>query len=191
MNWWFIYYFGHSEVKASDSTNFYNQTFNSRAVVFEVYLGKAGNITEAPPVADEARRCWRKTRSIAPAPRAIGDYVLRGLNRLAKQDARARIVWTKRVYGRMCWAADWEPRAVYCGSALRGYRGDSPLFCFSFARRFLFQIKRKCRNAESVKSLIIVGREGSKPIINNLQLLWPCIGYADSGQPRGLSLQVA
>ena len=35
-----------------------------------------------PPVADEARRCWRKTRSIAPAPRAIGDYVLRGLNGL-------------------------------------------------------------------------------------------------------------
>ena len=50
--------------------------------MFEVYLGKAGNITEAPPVADEARRCWRKTRSIAPAPRAIGDYVLRGLNGL-------------------------------------------------------------------------------------------------------------
>ena len=43
---------------------------------------QAGNITEAPPVADEARRCWRKTRSIAPAPRAIGDYVLRGLNGL-------------------------------------------------------------------------------------------------------------
>ena len=36
-----------------------------------------GNVAEAPPVADEARRCWRKTRSIAPAPRAIGDYVLR------------------------------------------------------------------------------------------------------------------
>ena len=51
-------------------------------MVFEVYLEKAGNITEAPPVADEARRCWRKTRSIAPAPRAIGDYVLRGLNGL-------------------------------------------------------------------------------------------------------------
>ena len=38
-----------------------------------------GNVAEAPPVADKARRCWRKTRSIAPAPRAIGDYVLRGL----------------------------------------------------------------------------------------------------------------
>ncbi|MDD6725544.1 MAG: hypothetical protein PUE20_08485 [Oscillospiraceae bacterium] len=43
---------------------------------------QAGNITEAPPVADEARRCWRKTRSIAPASRTIGDYVLRGLNGL-------------------------------------------------------------------------------------------------------------
>ena len=42
----------------------------------------AGNVAEAPPVADKARRCWRKTRSIAPAPRAIGDYVLRGLNGL-------------------------------------------------------------------------------------------------------------
>ena len=41
-----------------------------------------GNVAEAPPVADEARRCWRKTRSITPAPRAIGDYVLRGLNGL-------------------------------------------------------------------------------------------------------------
>ena len=64
--------------------------------------------------------------------------------------------------------------------------GHSLLF---FCRRFLFQIKRKCRNAESVKSLIIVGREGSKPIINNLQLLRPCIGYADIGQPQGLSLR--
>ena len=36
-----------------------------------------GNVAEAPPVADEARRCWRKTRSIALASRAIGDYVLR------------------------------------------------------------------------------------------------------------------
>ena len=60
-----------------------------------------------------------------------------------------------------------------CAAARRcreGYRGIPPVLLF-FCRRFLFQIKRKCRNAESVKSLIIVGREGSKPIINNLQLL--------------------
>ena len=61
---------------------FCNQAFNSRAAVFESFLRGAGNITEAPPVADEARRCWRKTRSIAPTPRAIGDYVLRGLDGL-------------------------------------------------------------------------------------------------------------
>ena len=70
----------------------------------------------------------------------------------------------------------------------RGTGGIPPVLLF-FCRRFLFQIKRKCRNAESVKSLIIVGREGSKPIINNLQLLCPCIGYADIGQPQGLSLR--
>ena len=35
--------------------------------------------------------------------------------------------------------------------------GHSLLF---FCRRFLFQIKRKCRNAGSVKYSIIVGREG-------------------------------
>ena len=50
--------------------------------MFESFLRGAGNITEAPPVADEARQCWRKTRSIAPALRAIGDYVLRGLDGL-------------------------------------------------------------------------------------------------------------
>ena len=60
------------------------------------------------------------------------------------------------------------------GTAARhrgGTGGGIPPVLLFFCRRFLFQIKRKCRNAESVKSLIIVGREGSKPIINNLQLL--------------------
>ena len=65
-----------------------------------------------------------------------------------------------------------ESRELYTAARhSRGYWGGiSPVLLF-FCRRFLFQIKRKCRNAESVKSLIIVGREGSKPIINNLQLL--------------------
>ena len=71
-----------SKIKVCSPAAGDNMASHSRAVVFEVCLGKAGNITEAPPVADEARRCWRKTRSIAPAPRAIGDYVLRGLNGL-------------------------------------------------------------------------------------------------------------
>ena len=61
----------------------------------------------------------------------------------------------------------------------RGYRGNPPVLLF-FCRRFLFQIKRKCRNAESVKSLIIVGREGSKPIINKSKLLYRLSPIADS-----------
>ena len=65
------------------------QIFNSHTAVFDCFLRGAGNITEAPPVADEARRCWRKTRSIAPAPRAIGDYVLRGLNGLRSKTHEA------------------------------------------------------------------------------------------------------
>ena len=67
--------------KASDFINLEEQASNSRAAV-ERLSENAGNVAEAPPVADKARRCWRKTRSIAPAPRAIGDYVLRGLNGL-------------------------------------------------------------------------------------------------------------
>ena len=49
-------------------------------------------IAEAPPVADEARRCWRKTRSIAPASRTIGDYVLRGLNGLRSKTHERALV---------------------------------------------------------------------------------------------------
>ena len=138
--------------------------------MFEVYLGKAGNITEAPPVADEARRCWRKTRSIAPAPRAIGDYVLRGLNGLRSKTHEPVLLERSEFTGE-CAELLTESREL--GTAARrcgGTGGISPVLLF-FCRRFLFQIKRKCRNAESVKSLIIVGREGSKPIINNLQLL--------------------
>ena len=68
------------------------QIFNSHTAVFDCFLRRAGNITEAPPVANEARRCWRKTRSIAPAPRAIGDYVLRGLNGLRSKTHERALV---------------------------------------------------------------------------------------------------
>ena len=138
--------------------------------MFEVYLGKAGNITEAPPVADEARRCWRKTRSIAPAPRAIDDYVLRGLNGLQSK-THEPVLFERSEFTGECAELPTEQHKL-CTAARRsaGSRGEALSLLF-FCRRFLFQIKRKCRNAESVKSLIIVGREGSKPIINNLQLL--------------------
>ena len=91
--------------------------------MFEVYLGKAGNITEAPPVADEARRCWRKTRSIAPAPRAIGDYVLRGLNGL-RSKTHEPVLFERSEFTGECAELPTESRKL-CTAARRsrGYRG--------------------------------------------------------------------
>ena len=40
----------------------------------------------------------------------------------------------------------------------RGYRGIPPVLLF-FCRRFLFQIKGKCRNAGSIRNLIVVRRK--------------------------------
>ena len=136
------YHFSCSKVKASDPTGLYNQAFNSRAAVSEIYLGKAGNITEAPPVADEARRCWRKTRSIAPAPRAIGDYVLRGLNGLRSKTHEPHSFKLRRICGRMCRAANREAQAKYCGTAFAGAQGDSPCFAF-LLQAFSFSNKKK------------------------------------------------
>ena len=102
---------------------FYNQAFNSRAAVFESFLRGAGNITEAPPVADEARRCWRKTRSIAPAPRAIGDYVLRGLDGL-RSKMHEPVLLERGEFTCECAEQLTESRKL-CSAArrCRGYRG--------------------------------------------------------------------
>ena len=119
------------------------------------------------------KRATRLTLIIKPsiaAPQCLIAFFERA-ERLAKQDARARIVWAKRVYGRMCRATDWEPQTMYCGAALRGARGETSSLPF-LCRRFFSQTEKKCRNAGSVKSLIIEGREGSKPIINKSKLLY-------------------
>ena len=71
-----------------------------------------------------------------------------------------------------------------------GSRGETPSLPF-LCRRFFSQTEKKCRNAGSVKSLIIVGREGSKPIISKSKLLYrlPPISDSRKGCPyevRGL-----
>jgi len=113
--------------------------------VFEVYLGKAGNITEAPPVADEARRCWRKTRSIAPAPRAIGDYVLRGLNGL-RNKTHEPVLFERSEFTGEC--AELPTESCKLCAAARRCRGlgVKPRVCFSFAGVFFFKQKE---NAET------------------------------------------
>ena len=123
--------------------------------------------------------CWAKTsgsvkieNQVFNSRVAVFESSLRGAReRLAKQDARARTRSSSGAFAGEC--AEQLTESHKPGTAAwrsRGYRGIPPVLLF-FCRRFLFQIKRKCRNAGSVKSLIIVGREGSKPIINNLQLL--------------------
>ena len=115
------------------------QIFNSHTAVFDSFLRGAGNITEAPSVADEARRCWRKTRSIAPAPRAIGDYVLRGLNGLRSKTHEPVLLERSEFTGE-CAELLTESREL--GTAARHSRGTGgipPLFCFSFAGVFFFK----------------------------------------------------
>ena len=115
--------------------------------MFEVYLGKAGNITEAPPVADEARRCWRKTRSIAPAPRAIGDYVLRGLNGLRSKTHEPVLLSEASLRANEPSCRLRAASYVLCAAARR-YRGlgVKPRVCFSSAGVFFFKQKE---NAET------------------------------------------
>ena len=59
---------------------------------------------------------------------------------------------------------------MYCGAAFAGSRGEALSLLF-FCRRFLFQIKRKCRNAGSVYHLIIVRSEGRNQL-STIQLYY-------------------
>ena len=55
---------------------------------------------------------------------------------------------------------------MYCGAAFAGSRGSALSLLF-FCRRFLFQIKRKCRNAECIYHLIMVRSEGKSQLPTN------------------------
>ena len=117
------------------------QIFNSHTAVFDSFLRGAGNITEAPPVADEARRCWRKTRSIAPAPRAIGDYVLRGLNGL-RSKTHEPVLFERSEFTGEC--AELPTESCKLCAAARRCRGlgGNPAFAF-LLQAFSFSNKKK------------------------------------------------
>ena len=172
---------------------FYNQAFNSRAAVFESFLRGAGNITEASPVADEARRCWRKTRSIAPAPRAIGDYVLRGLDGL-RSKMHEPVLFERSEFACECAEQLTESRKL-CTAAWRcqGYRGAAhrkvSTHRFYAAKLlalksigFLMTGKKKARrNAPVFQALFL--RHGAKRLTFKrclLTLLWAqfCFSFA-------------
>ena len=119
--------------------------------MFEVYLGKAGNITEAPPVADEARRCWRKTRSIAPAPRAIGDYVLRGLNGL-RSKTHEPVLFERSKFTGECAELPTESHELCTAARRCRGLGVKPRVCLFFAG---VSFLRQKRNAETREVYII------------------------------------
>jgi hypothetical protein len=79
------------------------QIFNSHTAVFDCFLRGAGNITEAPPVADEARRCFERAE------------------RLAKQDARARTRSSSGAFAREC--AEQLIESLELSTAARRSRG--------------------------------------------------------------------
>ena len=141
----FAEHLNYSKAKAGNSTNTYNQTYNSRAAVFDSFLLGAGNITEALPVADEARRCWRKTRSIAPAPRAIGDYVLRGLNGVLCTPHEP-VLFERSEFTGECAELPTESRKLCTAARHCGGLGVKPRVCFFFAGVSFFRQKR---NAET------------------------------------------
>ena len=121
------------------------QIFNSHTAVFDCFLRGAGNITEAPPVADEARRCWRKTRSIAPAPRAIGDYVLRGLNGL-RSKTHEPVLFERSEFTGECAELPIESRKLSTAARRCRGLGVKPRVCLFFAG---VSFLRQKRNAET------------------------------------------
>ena len=69
-----------------------------------------------------------------------------------------------------------------CGVAgASGSRGGTPSLLF-FCRRFLFQIKRKCRNAGSIRNLIVVRRK-----VRYKFILCRCRGSGASRSPHPTS----
>ena len=101
-------------------------------------LARVCNITEAPPVADEARRCWRKTRSIAPAPRVIGDYVLRGLNGLRSKTHEHALVQAPARLRANVPSNQLRAASLVLRRGVAGVERER-LVCFSFAGVFFFK----------------------------------------------------
>ena len=88
---------------------------------------------------------------------AVFDCFLRGAReRLAKQDARARTRSSSGAFARECAEQLIESLELSTAARRCGCRAGTARLLF-FCRRFLFQIKRKCRNAESVYRLIMWG----------------------------------
>ena len=124
------------------------------------------------------------------APQCLISQLRQARERLAKQDARARTRSSSGAFACECAELPTESRELCTAARRCGCRAGTARLFF-FCRRFLFQIKRKCRNAESVYHLIIVGREGRSQLSTSRNCYNFISAIADSGQPQGLSLRWA
>ncbi len=150
------------KVKMSDPPDFYNQAFNSRAVVFDKPTERSGQHHRSA-AGGGLSEAMRKTRSIAPAPRAIGDYVLRGLNGL-RSKTHEPVLFERSEFTGECAEQLIESRKLSTAARRCGCRAGTARLLF-FCRRFLFQTKRKCRSTGSIYLLIIVRREDRVQIL--------------------------
>ena len=116
------------------------------------------------------------------APQCLISQLRQARERLAKQDARARTRSSSGAFACECAEQLTESRKL-CTAArrCRGYRGIPPVLLF-FCRRFLFQIKRKCRNAGSIRNLIVVRRK-----VRYKFILCRCRGSGASRSPHPTS----
>ena len=138
----FVYHSNRSNVKESDQLTSIIMFSIAAPQCLISQRRQAGNITEAPLVADEARRCWRKTRSIAPAPRAIGDYVLRGLNGLLCKPHEPALVQAPARLRANVPSCLLSSTSYVLRRGVRGVSGRSPEFAF-LLQAFSFSNKKK------------------------------------------------
>ena len=138
----FIYHFSYSKIKASDQLT---------SIIKPLIAAPQCSIANWDRWATSPkRRLWRmkrgdvgeKTRSIAPAPRAIGDYVLRGLNGLRSKTHEPVLLERSEFTGE-CAELLTESRELGTAARLReGTGGDSPCFAF-LLQAFSFSNKKK------------------------------------------------
>ena len=159
----FVYHSSHSKVKVSDSTNFGNHTFNSRTAVVIANWGERGNglrskthepvLFERSAFACECAEQLTENRELSTAARRC-----RGLGaQPIKRQAHIGFAQQNCLHLKILDFRSMAQKDLLLSDACLPFCGHSLLF---FCRRFLFQIKRKCRNAGSIHPLIRVRSEG-------------------------------
>ena len=148
----------------SDPPDFYNQAFNSRAVVFDKPTERSGQHHRSAAGGGLSEAMLAKNKEHSARSKGDRRLCFERAERLAKQDARARTRSSSGAFARECAEQLIESRKLSTAARRCGCRAGTARLLF-FCRRFLFQTKRKCRSAGSIYLLIIVRREDRVQIL--------------------------